>query len=75
MYRRTHASGRDTFDPKHEKRSRQAIDMMYRQKCTRKDLAKSLKLSESGAKSLLQRAKASLRECVERKMKNEEPID
>ena len=48
-------------------RSREALTLRYRDSRPRDEIAKSLALSEDGLKSLLQRSKLVLKECVERK--------
>jgi RNA polymerase sigma-70 factor (ECF subfamily) len=50
------------------KRSRQAIDLRYRENNSRAEMAVALKMSEDGVKTLLRRARAALRECIERKV-------
>lgn len=49
-------------------RSRQALDMRYRDKASRHDIAKVLGLSYDGAKNLLHRAKQKLKDCIERRL-------
>ncbi len=49
-------------------RARWALDMRFRDKIPRKDIANELKITEHGAKNLMQRAKKQLRDCVEGKM-------
>lgn len=53
-------------------KSRTALDLHYRDRASRKEIAEQLQLTAEGVKSLLRRARAALRECVERKVKNEE---
>jgi RNA polymerase sigma-70 factor (ECF subfamily) len=48
-------------------RARRALNLKYREDKSRNEIAQDLEMSEDGAKNLLQRAKQSLRECVERK--------
>jgi RNA polymerase sigma-70 factor, ECF subfamily len=50
-------------------RTRKALDLRYRDNCSRAEIAGSIGLSEDGAKNLLQRAKQHLRDCVERRMR------
>lgn len=50
-------------------RSRWALEMRFRDKLSRTKIAASLQITENGAKNLMQRAKARLRECIERKTK------
>ncbi len=47
-------------------RSRWALEMRFRDKLTRSKIAENLEITENGAKNLMQRAKARLRECVKR---------
>ena len=49
-------------------RARQALDLRFRQDASREEIAAALKLSEDGAKNLLQRAKQKLRECIDEKL-------
>lgn len=49
-------------------RSRWALEMRFRDKLTRSKIAENLEITENGAKNLMQRAKARLRECVKRTM-------
>jgi RNA polymerase sigma-70 factor, ECF subfamily len=49
-------------------RSRQAIDLRYEQKRSRDEMAKTLGLGVNGVKTLLQRVRATLRECVEKRI-------
>lgn len=46
-------------------RQRELINLRYFKRAGRKDIAKALKLSVIGVKSLLRRVKASLKSCVE----------
>ncbi len=50
-------------------RARGALEMRFRDQCTRMEIAKALSITEHGAKNLMQRAKKTLRDCVERKAK------
>lgn len=52
-------------------RVRRSIELRYRDGLDRKSLALALGLSENGAKTLLQRARAALRACIERKLETE----
>ncbi len=52
-------------------RARWALEMRFRDKLPRTEIAKNLQITEHGAKNLMQRAKQKLRECVELKMSNE----
>jgi len=52
------------------KRSRWALEMRFRDKLSRSKIATNLEITENGAKNLMQRAKARLRECIERKTKD-----
>ncbi len=49
-------------------RVRSALDMQYKEKASRTVIAEKLAMTVEGVKTLLRRAKASLRECVERKV-------
>lgn len=49
-------------------RAKRALDLKYRDDKSRTQIAEALEMSEDGAKNLLQRAKQSLRECMERKL-------
>lgn len=48
-------------------RARWALQMRFRDKLARVEIADQLKITEHGAKNLMQRAKKQLRDCVERK--------
>ena len=50
-------------------RSREAIDMQYRDGRSRRAIAESLGMTEDGVKTMLRRLRASLRRCVERRLK------
>ena len=50
------------------KRARLALEMRFREKTPRVDIAKALRITEHGAKNLMQRAKKQLRTCVEGKL-------
>jgi RNA polymerase sigma-70 factor, ECF subfamily len=49
-------------------RARMALDMRFRDRASRSEIAAMLGISEHGAKNLMQRAKQQLRVCIERKM-------
>ncbi|MEX2188675.1 MAG: sigma-70 family RNA polymerase sigma factor [Pirellulales bacterium] len=49
-------------------RAQQALEMRFRDKASRVAIAEALSLSPDGAKNLMQRAKKTLRECIERKV-------
>lgn len=51
-------------------RVRQAIDLHYRDKLSRQEIADKLGLTVNGVKTLLRRARTTLRECIERKAKS-----
>lgn len=51
-----------------EQRERDILTLRYRDDLSREELAKAFGISEDGAKNVLQRAKARLRECIERRM-------
>lgn len=48
-------------------RSRRALDATYMHGLSRRELAAELDLTEHGARTLLQRLRAGLRECIERR--------
>jgi RNA polymerase sigma-70 factor (ECF subfamily) len=50
-------------------RARRALDLRYRDGCSRAEIAAAVGLSEDGAKNMLQRAKQHLRQCLERRMR------
>ncbi len=52
-------------------RAQQALEMRFRDKASRMAIAAALSLSPDGAKNLMQRAKKTLRECIERKMSSQ----
>ena len=47
-------------------RAKQAIDLHYKQKATRQEIAKRLDMKPEGAKTLLRRTRDALRRCIER---------
>ena len=49
-------------------RARWALQMRFRDKLPRIEIAQNLNITEHGAKNLMQRAKQKLRECVENKL-------
>jgi len=49
-------------------RARLALEMRFRDDRSRAEIAKTLDITEHGAKNLMQRAKQQLRECVENKL-------
>ena len=49
-------------------RARLALNMRFRDKLPRIEIAQKLNISEHGAKNLMQRAKQKLRDCIETKM-------
>ena len=49
-------------------RSRWVLEMRYRDRFSRSQIATALGISEDGAKNALQRAKKKLRQCIERRM-------
>jgi len=49
-------------------RVRTALDRFYADGCSREELGKELGMGEDGVKSLLRRARETLRECVEKRM-------
>jgi RNA polymerase sigma-70 factor (ECF subfamily) len=50
-------------------RARWALEMRFRDGLPRMEIAAELKITEHGAKNLMQRAKKQLRGCIERKMR------
>jgi RNA polymerase sigma-70 factor (ECF subfamily) len=56
-----------------EDRCRKAIDLQYRDGAGREDIADQLGMQPEGVKTLLRRTRQVLRECVERKLKTENP--
>ncbi|QDU93966.1 RNA polymerase sigma factor [Lignipirellula cremea] len=52
-------------------RARLALEMRFRQKSSRPEIAAALEITEHGAKNLMQRAKKQLRTCVESKIKTD----
>lgn len=51
-----------------DERARAALDRHYREGASRTAIAQSLQMSEDGIKSLMRRARAALRACVEKKV-------
>ncbi len=49
-------------------RVRSALDLRFREKRSRREIAAFLQMSEHGAKNLMQRAKQRLRRCIEEKL-------
>jgi RNA polymerase sigma-70 factor (ECF subfamily) len=49
-------------------RVRRALDLRYRQRASRAEIAEKLELAVEGVKTLLRRARAALRDCVQRKL-------
>ena len=54
-----------------EDRPRKALDLRYREAANRKAIAEALEMSEDGVKTLLRRAKARLRKCMERRISDD----
>ena len=50
------------------KRARWALEMRFRDKLPRANIAEALSITEHGAKNLMQRAKKKLRTCIEGKL-------
>ena len=48
-------------------RARHALELRFRNRASRAEIAESLQITEHGAKNLMQRAKQQLRKCVESK--------
>jgi RNA polymerase sigma-70 factor (ECF subfamily) len=53
-------------------RSREAIDLCYREDLSREQIARRLDMTPDGVKTLLRRTRQLLRGCVERKVRREE---
>ena len=49
-------------------RARKALEMRFRDRSSRTEIAEELQITEHGAKNLMQRAKKQLRGCIESKM-------
>jgi len=54
-----------------EGHARQAVDLHYRDNVCRETIAAQLEMKPDGVKTLLRRTRQRLRECVERKIKND----
>src|SRR2546421_724291 len=52
-------------------RGREAIELHYRQEQSREQIARRLEMTPDGVKTLLRRTREVLRQCVERKVKEE----
>lgn len=65
---------RSCFDALTE-RSQMALSLRYRENASREEIAGRLDMTADGVKTLLRRSRAKLRECLERKVQNEEPIN
>lgn len=52
-------------------RAREALQLRFREQQSRKEIAQSLDITEHGARNLMQRAKAQLKDCVEGKINSE----
>ncbi|QGJ68363.1 RNA polymerase sigma factor [Planctomycetales bacterium 10988] len=50
-------------------RTQKALKLQYHEHCSRQEIADTLELSPDGTKNLLQRAKQSLKQCIERKLR------
>lgn len=50
-------------------RAREAVDRFYRDGDSREELARRLEISVDGVKTLLRRTRASLRDCIERRLR------
>ncbi|MDA7977917.1 MAG: sigma-70 family RNA polymerase sigma factor [Pirellulales bacterium] len=59
---------RECFNKLREK-AQTALNLRFRERKTRKEIAEAVNMSEHGAKNLMQRAKRALRDCVERRIK------
>jgi len=47
---------------------RRALDLQYRDRASRAEIAAELDLAVEGVKTLMRRARSALRDCVERKL-------
>jgi RNA polymerase sigma-70 factor (ECF subfamily) len=56
-------------------RAKEAIDRFYRRGESREEIAAALEVTIDGVKSMLRRTRASLRECIERRVKNHKPCE
>ena len=54
-----------------QNRAREAVELKYREKLEAAEIAHRLGMKPTGLKTLLQRARAHLRDCVERRLRNE----
>jgi RNA polymerase sigma-70 factor (ECF subfamily) len=52
-------------------RGREAIELQYHQEQSREQIARRLEMTPDGVKTLLRRTREVLRQCVERKVKEE----
>ncbi len=59
---------RECFNKLRDK-AKTALNLRFRERRSRKEIAEAVNMSEHGAKNLMQRAKRALRECVERRIK------
>ncbi len=50
------------------RRVRRALELQYRVRASRAEIAAELNLAVEGVKTLLRRARSALRDCVERKL-------
>lgn len=64
---------RECLDALPEK-ERSAVDLRYAQEKSRADMAQVLKMTEDGVKSLLQRIRATLAECIRRRLALQERL-
>jgi DNA-directed RNA polymerase specialized sigma24 family protein len=62
------AALRDCLEVAIDQRDRQALEMQYRDRASRSEIAARLELATEGVKTLLRRARSALRDCVERKI-------
>jgi RNA polymerase sigma-70 factor (ECF subfamily) len=53
-------------------RARAALDLRYRDNLGREEMAARLQMKEAGVKTLLERARAALRECVEKRTSHDQ---
>jgi DNA-directed RNA polymerase specialized sigma24 family protein len=60
---------RSCFESAINDRQRKAINLQYRHGYSREQIAHTLKLTADGVKTMLRRARAVLRDCVQGKLK------
>jgi RNA polymerase sigma-70 factor (ECF subfamily) len=63
---------RDCLKTAVTERTRKAIDMFYRERLGRAEIARQLGMATDGVKTMLRRARSALRTCVERKLRDDD---